>query len=125
MGELFFSNWLIKVLTYDILSGSWSFAGSNAGIDIGLASSNFLKDDSAGLVNDLEGGHSLDGVLLGNVGVLVNINLDEVHSLLMALLNNVGGDGSAGSAPGGVEVDQALVGILEHSVELLGGISVV
>lgn len=90
-----------------------------------MASSNFLEDHVSVAVDDLEGRHGLDAVFLGNSSVLVDVDLDEVDALDLALRHDIGSDSLAGSAPGGVEVYEASVGLLEEGVELLGGVSVV
>ena len=89
-----------------------------AGVDIALSSTDFLKDLVAVLVEHFEGGHRLDAVLLGHVSGLVDIDLDQVDASLGGLLGDVGGDGLAGSAPGGVEIDEAEGSLRELGREL-------
>lgn len=62
---------------------------------------------------------------MGNLSVLVDVHLDQVDALLLALGHHIGSDGLAGSAPGGVEINKTAVSILELFVELCGGVSVV
>ena len=104
---------------------SWSFAFFKASIDVSLSSSNFFKDNVSTFVNDLEGWHGLDTILCSNFSILVNVDLDQVNALLFAFRYDVRSNSFAGSAPGGVEVDQALISFLEELIELLGSVGVV
>lgn len=67
----------------------------------------------------------MDAVFLGNAWVLVDINLDEVDTFLLAFTDDIGSDSFARSAPGGMEVNQAPIGFSEHLVELFGSVGVV
>lgn len=87
-------------------------------LDGGLESGNVGTDDlsdALAVLVDVEGGHGADANLGGDVGQLVDVDLVEGDvGVLLAELLDLGGDGLAGTAPGGEEVDHgdALAGLL-------------
>ena len=81
----------------------------DASIDVGLPSSNLIEKNGSSFVNHLEGGHGLNAIFLGNSWVFVYIDFDQIHTMFLALRDYIGGNGLAGSAPCGVEVNQTFV----------------
>lgn len=82
------------------------------GLQFGGDSANDLVDLLAVLEQE-KGGHGPDAVLLGDRGLLVDVNLEVVDVwVLLGPLSDLGGDGLARTAPGGVEVyeDDLMVG---------------
>lgn len=105
--------------------GSTRFNLSDGFIDIGLTSSNDFEHDFSVPVDDLESRHGGNVVFGGNISINVNVDLDKVDSMLLALSMDIGSDVLAGAAPSGVEVHKASVSFLEQCVEFSGGVGVV
>ncbi|KAL9471909.1 hypothetical protein ACSS6W_009850 [Trichoderma asperelloides] len=107
-----------------LLSGSAQAAGVGA-LDHGLA----VDGNLLALLEEEEGGHGGDAVAGGNLGDVVDVDLGKGEGVFGAVLVGErlvdGGDGLAGRAPVGVEVDGDVGVCGEERVELLGGLDVV
>lgn len=92
---------------------------SNDGRGVGATDGDVV--DLLAVLEEQEGGHGGDAVVGGNIRELVNVDLVELHVLLLgAKLLDGGGDSLAGSTPGGVEVDNdGLGGLLDEGLPLL------
>jgi hypothetical protein len=90
----------------------------------GVGTLNLLK--TLALVVEVEGRHSRDTVLSSDVSKLVNVDLVEVNAGVgVAQLLEEGGDGLAGTAPCGEEVDDdGALGVCDLGLVLLGTKSV-
>ena len=79
--------------------------------------------DLLAVLEDEESGHGADGVLLGGLGDLVNVNLEEAGvGVVVGELDDLRSDDLAGTAPGGEEVDDHHAGLVEGGIEVgLGG----
>ena len=75
--------------------------------------------DLLAVLEDEESGHGADGVLLGGLGDLVNVNLEEAGvGVVVGELDDLGSDDLAGTAPGGEEVDDHHAGLVEGGIEV-------
>lgn len=71
------------------------------------------------VLEDEECGHGADAVLLCQLGELVDVDLGVVHvGVLLGPLNDLGGNGLAGTAPCGKEVDEDGLVLVESGLEL-------
>jgi hypothetical protein len=79
--------------------------------------------DLLAVLEDEESGHGTDGVLLGGLGDLVDVNLEKAGvGVVVGELDDLGSDDLAGTAPGGEEVDDHHAGLVEGGIEVgLGG----
>jgi hypothetical protein len=87
---------------------SQSFVGGGLGndlVDYWITASSLGQDHSSLGVEHQEGGHGLDLVVGGSLRVDIHIHLHQIHSVLLALLLDVGGDALAGAAPLSVEIN--------------------
>lgn len=92
-------------------------------LDRSLELANVGTNNGLDLLTVLEkekGGHGRDTVLLGDIGALVDVDLDEVGGGggLSELLEN-GRDHLAGATPGGVKVNDSETGEGNLGVEIL------
>ena len=75
--------------------------------------------DLLAVLEDEESGHGADGVLLGGLGDLVNVNLEEAGvGVVVGELDDLRSDDLAGTAPGGEEVDDHHAGLVEGGIEV-------
>lgn len=83
----------------------------------GIGADNLLNLFTA--LEEQEGGHGADAQLLGDVGALVDVELDKFYVwVVSAVVLNLGGDGLARAAPGGEGVDHDELIALNGSIEL-------
>jgi len=75
--------------------------------------------DLLAVLEDEEGGHGADRVLLGGLGDLVDVDLEEARvGVVVREFDNLGSDDLAGTAPGGEEVDDHHAGLVEGGIEV-------
>lgn len=78
--------------------------------------------DLVAALEDDEGGHGADADLLGDLGLLVDVDLEEVDLLAGGGVRDLledGADGLAGAAPGRPEVDDGGLLAVDDLLELL------
>jgi len=106
------------------ISGLCSVGSLGELLDGLLESGGVGADDLLGLLallEEEEGGHGADAKLLAHVGDLIDVNLDKVDLAVLLLVGEVdkdGGNGLAGTAPGGEGINDDEVMLLQGSVEL-------